>query len=518
MGVMLLVFSPCLYCDVTDSWMLKNKWKRIAIAAAGMYIEIILSGVAVYVWWNTTPGMIHHLALNVFFVTTVTTVIFNANPLMRFDGYYMMADWLEIPNLRPKSDKLLRDKFAWYCLGIETKPDPFMPETGIGWFVTYAVAAALYRWFILFGITLFLYTVLKPYGLQSIGIALAVMGVGGILFNMVYNVYKIIAAPRAEPMDYRKVLVTLSVIGLLVAGLLAIPLPLHVEAPFLLEPEAVQHVYVTTPGRIARVHVKPGDAVEAGQVLLELENFEKEDERERLLSEQELQERRLQTARALEDPTQAALALTKLESIRNQLQTLEDELRQLRLVADRAGYVVAPARLPEPKHDPVRRQLPTWHGTPLDPENLGAFLEPGTQVLSVAPDLKEYVAVLYVDQADRNDVAVGQAVDLKFEHLPARTYACEVTVISEREVQFAPEALSNKAGGVLPTVSDEDGRERLQSPAYQAIVPLRGDEQLVSDVALFKPGVRGYARFLVDRRSAGDWLWRWFRRTFHFRL
>ncbi|HUG93308.1 MAG TPA: hypothetical protein VML55_20880, partial [Planctomycetaceae bacterium] len=160
MGVMLLVFSPCLYCDVTDSWMLRNKWKRIMIAAAGMYIEIILSAAAIYVWWNTTPGLIHHLALNVFFVTTVTTVIFNANPLMRFDGYYMMADWLEIPNLRPKSDKLLRDKFAWHCLGIETRPDPFMPETGIGWFVTYAIAAALYRWVILFGITLFLYTVL----------------------------------------------------------------------------------------------------------------------------------------------------------------------------------------------------------------------------------------------------------------------------------------------------------------------------------------------------------------------
>lgn len=62
MGVMLLVFSPCLYCDVTDSWMMKNKWHRIIIGAAGMYIEVILSAVAIYVWWLTKPGMLHHLA------------------------------------------------------------------------------------------------------------------------------------------------------------------------------------------------------------------------------------------------------------------------------------------------------------------------------------------------------------------------------------------------------------------------------------------------------------------------
>ena len=103
MGVMLLVFSPCLYCDVSDSWMLRNKWKRIMIAAAGMYIEIIISAAAIFLWWYTKPGLLNHLCLNVFFVTTVTTVIFNANPLMRFDGYYIMSDFLEIPNLRPQS-------------------------------------------------------------------------------------------------------------------------------------------------------------------------------------------------------------------------------------------------------------------------------------------------------------------------------------------------------------------------------------------------------------------------------
>ena len=83
------------------------------IGAAGMYIEVLLSAFAIFVWWYSTDGMLHMLALNTFFVTTITTVIFNANPLMRFDGYYMMSDFLEIPNLRPKADRLLREWFAW---------------------------------------------------------------------------------------------------------------------------------------------------------------------------------------------------------------------------------------------------------------------------------------------------------------------------------------------------------------------------------------------------------------------
>ncbi|MBW3540301.1 MAG: HlyD family efflux transporter periplasmic adaptor subunit [Planctomycetes bacterium] len=512
MGVMLLVFSPCLYCDVTDSWMLKNKWKRIAIAAAGMYIEIILSAIAIYVWWNTQRGgLIHNLALNVFFVTAVTTVIFNANPLMRFDGYYMMSDWLEIPNLRSKSDKLLRDKFAWYCLGIETRSDPFMPETGVGWFVTYAIAAALYRWFILFGITIFLYTVLKPYGLQSLGIALAVFSIGGIVFNMVYNVYKIIAAPRVEPMSWKKATITVAVLGCLVGGILMIPLPLHVESAFLVEPHKVQHVYALTPGVLKEARVRAGDPVEKDQVLAVLENFEKEEELRMLQIEEEVQLTRFHTYQAIGDTTQAGLARERLKSIRRQMDELNVQIAQLTIRAPIDGRVVAPPRTPEPKHDPVENRLPTWHGTPLDPQNVGGFMEEGTHVLSIAPS-EQMDAILFVDQSDRNDVAVGQTVTLKFDHLPSESYEEAVADVSEREVQFAPEALSNKQAGELATVTDEHGRERLTSAAYQARV------HLSEDLALMKPGVRGRAYVLVEERTAWDWIRRWWSETFTFRL
>ena len=511
MGIMLLVFSPCLYCDVTDSWMLKNKWQRIMIGAAGMWIEIVISSIAVFVWWYTQPGLLHHLSLNVFFVTAVTTVIFNANPLMRFDGYYMLSDLLEIPNLRPKADKHMRERFAWYCLGIESRPDPFMPETGRGWFIFYAVSAAAYRWIILFGILLFLYTVLKPYGLQSIGITLAIVSVGSVIVNLFVNVYQIIAAPRIDPLSYPKVTATLAVLSLLIGCGLMVPLPLHIESMFLIEPTDVQLVYTTKPGRLTEVSVHAGDRVVADQPLAKLTNTEKEDEYRKLRVQEKVQEIEVRVAHVRADYSQQPIAREKLESIRAQIEDVKQQLKSLDVRAPCSGVVVAAERIEKPPQDAANKQLERWHGTPLDPRNLDSYLLEGTHLLSIAPG-DGLDAVLLIDQGDRNDMYPGQSDELKFEHLPDRTYTGTVEKISPSDLLFAPAALSNKSGGALPTVTDAQGRERLTSIAYQATVHLEEDAQWLI------PGMKGWARCVVDRRTAGEWIWRYLRRTFHFRL
>ena len=528
MGVMLLVFSPCLYCDVSDSWVLKNKWKRIMIGAAGMYIEIFLSAIAIFVWWNTSPGLLHNLALNIFFVTTITTVIFNANPLMRFDGYYMMSDFLEIPNLRPKADRMLRESFAWYCLGIESRPDPFMPETGKVWFVLFAVSAWFYRWFILAGITIFLYTVLKPYNLQSIGITLAVVSISTIFGSMIFNIYKIISAPRIEPMSRPKISATLSVLVLVVAVTLAMPIPWHIEAMFIIEPHDVRHIYSTTPGHLQDIKVgenqqvvggdKNGDGIideeERAQsdVIVVLTNEDKEDQLDNLRLQELIQTKaQIPTHESLDEQTEAELARRKLETIQGQINEFQRQITELRVVAPINGRVVPPSRTPEPKLVEGDAQLSQWHGTPLETRNIGSFVDSRIHVASIAPD-ELYQAVLLVDQGNRNDIMIGQEVEIKFDHLPATTYIGKVEDISDRHLEFVPELLSNKLGGEIPTVTDSQGRERLQSIAYQTTVLLD------QDVELLRTGMRGRARFLVDSRPLGRWIWRYLNRTFRFRL
>ncbi|MGZ0170165.1 MAG: hypothetical protein ACKVHE_11460 [Planctomycetales bacterium] len=524
MGIMLLVFSPCLYCDVSDSWMLRSKWPRIMIGAAGMYIEILLSAFAIFIWRYTDQGLLHNLALNIFFVTTITTVIFNANPLMRFDGYYMMSDFLEIPNLRPKADKLLRESFAWYCLGIESKPDPFMPETGKVWFVCFAIAAGIYRWFIVIAITVFLYTVLKPYGLQSLGATLAVVSISTIMYSMISNLYKMITAPRIEPMSKPKMAFSLTILFCVCFAVLSLPMPLHIEATYIIEPLDVKHIYTQTPGELTDVPVKAGDKVDGTQVVAQLRNPDLEDQKRDLLNKRKIQAVEFDTQRIVGNEGRMSLAENQIALLTVQLKEVQQRLDALTIKAEIAGTIVEAPRVPELPIEMARKQLSTWNGTPLHPKNIGATIDERTHLLSVAPS-HLFQAIVLIDQGDINELSQAelvarledsekkhQIIQLKFDHLPSRTYEGHIQEVSKNPLEYVPEQLSNKLGGDLPTVTDSQGRERLLSSVYQATV------ELDQDVDLLRSGMRGLARFRVEERTAGQWLWRYINQTFHFRL
>jgi len=576
MGVMMLVFSPCLYCDVSDSWMLKNKWHRIIIGAAGMYIEIILSAVAIYVWWLTKPGLLHHLALNTFFVTTITTVIFNANPLMRFDGYYMMSDYLEIPNLRQKSEKLLKEAFSWYCLGIESRPDPFMPETGKAWFVTYAIAAWCYRWVVLFSISMFLYTVLKPYDLQSLGVTMLIFSMSGIFFAMFRSIYQIIATPRMEPMSKTKMAISGIVFGGVLWVAFSTPIPWYHEAACVLEPKGVVTVPAPVAGQIVlpenyrayyesiaafekniRPDIQPkadstdpsvllidpdavhllagmptpeeyahipqnGDRLKKGDVIAILEQPEDYRRRDDLFRRTaELYLRSLEIARYdkinyVKGATDAlAQALNLQETIRELVKL--NVQRVVRAPAD--GVLVAAKRVaeqPASAIDPMK--LKAWNGTPLDPENAGCRLEAGQELVSVAPSDK-LQAVLYIDQGDRDDLNGEMEVEIKLDHLADITWLTKVNQVSLKGEVMAPEALTTRFNGPLATKPGDQGQEQLASTAYRAIAEMHFETpESKPDAVLMRPGMRGTARFIISHRTAAYWLWRYVCETFRFRV
>ena len=138
MGIMVLVLTPCLYCNVSDSWMLPNKWHRACIGAAGIYVEVVLASICTFLWWVSEPGLFHNLCLNVMFVCSTSTIVFNANPLLRYDGYYVLADLVEIPNLRQKATTILSRKLGEWCLGLEPPDDPFLPQRNQVFFALYS--------------------------------------------------------------------------------------------------------------------------------------------------------------------------------------------------------------------------------------------------------------------------------------------------------------------------------------------------------------------------------------------
>ena len=121
--------------------------------------------------------------------------MFNANPLLRYDGYYILADLMEIPNLRQKASTILNRKLGSWCLGLEEPDDPFLPQRNQMFFAFYTVAAAIYRWVILFGIIWFLYKVFEPYGLKVISQMLAIVSIVSLVAMPVWKLGKFFYVP-----------------------------------------------------------------------------------------------------------------------------------------------------------------------------------------------------------------------------------------------------------------------------------------------------------------------------------
>ncbi len=275
MGLMLLVFTPCLYCNVSDSWMLPNKWHRVFIGAAGMYVELILASIATWIWWFSTDGMVNFLCLSVMFICSVSTVMFNGNPLLRFDGYYILMDVLEIPNLRQKSTEILKRWFQTYCLGLELQENPFLPQRHRFWFALYTVAAVAYRWIVVFSIIIFLNKVFEPYGLKMLGRLMAISGLVGMVVTPIWQSIKFLRTPgRASKMKRNRVIATTVAASVLVGLVAFLPLPFHVDCAVEIQPQKAEQVFAMTPGRLVRWHKQPGDAVQAGEALAELESAE----------------------------------------------------------------------------------------------------------------------------------------------------------------------------------------------------------------------------------------------------
>jgi putative peptide zinc metalloprotease protein len=266
MGMMLLVFTPCLYCDVSDSWMLPSKWKRAAIGAAGMYVEVIIASIATYLWWNSHAGIFNQLCLDVMFVSSVSTILFNANPLMRYDGYYILSDILEIPNLRQKASSILSRTATQWCLGIKQPEDPFLPQRKRGLFALYAVASSLYMWMVSASIFLFMWSVFKPYRLEVLGQILAAGALWGLVIRPLQSMIKFLNVPgRRDEVKALNVTVSGIVAAVVLAAIALIPLPQRVWCAAELRPRGEEMVYVTVAGRLESLAVKAGDVVKKGR-------------------------------------------------------------------------------------------------------------------------------------------------------------------------------------------------------------------------------------------------------------
>jgi putative peptide zinc metalloprotease protein len=517
LGVMLLVLTPCLYCNVSDSWMLPNKWHRAAIGAAGMYVELVIASICTYIWWFSEPGLLNFLCLSTMFVCSVSTVLFNSNPLLRFDGYYILSDLTEIPNLRQKASTILSRKLGAWCLGLEEPDDPFLPQRNQVFFALYTVAASIYKWVILFGILFFLYKVFEPYGLKIVSQMLAFVSLSSLVAMPVYKIGKFFYVPgRLHQVKRKNVNITLGILTAAALFILFCPLPYRVVCPIELKPRDAQPVYVQVPGTLEAIDVTPGKPVTKGEKLGQLTNVDLEvtiNDLEAVVAKEKIRVAVLHREQfALANQT-AALALGSAEE---SLRTSEAQLAQRRLdrsrldlVAPAAGTVLPAHDEPEPPATGVQR-LPRWSGNPLDKKNLGAFLTPPTVFCQIA-DPTKWEANIVVDQENIEFVHEGQDVKIKLELMPYRTFHTTISEIGP-EMEFTSPQLSLKGGGEVASKSDKSGAERPINISYQA------NAAIDDDSGALVTGLRGTAKIAADWQPIGKRVWRYIVRTFNFHL
>lgn len=479
MGVMLLVFTPFPYVDASAAWLFRERWKRVLTGCAGMLFECVLGAIAAILWARSGPGVVHQVAYNVMFLATVSTVLFNLNPLLRFDGYYILSDLCDSPNLHQRSSRQLLFLLERHLFGLRSARPVTGSRREAFWLTVFALASGVYRILVLGIILLYLAKQFLGLGIALALFALVLWVVGPLWKALKY----LVAEPRLETCRGRALGSVAGILALLLVGLFVVPFPRHFRAPGVVRAEPAWHLLTEVDGRIETIFATPGARVEQGDLLLRLSNPD--------LADTHLQ-------------TQAALAET------NARLRLARETQPSSVVPLEARLAVLRRRLAEIEERESRLEVRApsdglWSAPLLD-QAQGLFVPRGTELgMIVPPDSFRFVAI--ASQEDASDLFGAE-----LKHPEVRLRGQEAWALVGSDPRIAPAetrrlptpSLGWMAGGAVEVRPDDPSGRTTLEPHFEISVALSPEA-----------GVRllhersGVARFELDPVPLG---WQWVRR------
>jgi len=470
MGVMLLVFTPLPYMDATSSWSFKSRWQRALVGAAGMITEFFVAALAVFLWAYTSPGTLHSLAYNMMAVASVSTVIFNGNPLLRFDGYYILSDLLDIPNLYPRSMRFLRHLVERYVFGYKDSVSPAQGFKEASWMCSYGILSGIYRFVVFTGVILF---VADKWLLAGLLMALVCVISWGIVPLFRLTTY-LSSSPRLARTRTRAVAIIAGAFVLVVILLAVIPFPNRFRAPGVME--ALQYVKVVNdaPGYVEKVLARPGAEVRLGAPLVTLANRELELETEAALAQREEAMAMVRKARQMEKADLEPL-LKRLDTVETKLKDLMVQKESLTVKARESGIWVAPK---------IQELLGSWlpRGT-----TIGEIVNHGDFRFSAVVSQEE-ASELFTGHIEKAEVRLyGQSGN----NLDVRDYQ----IIPFQHEKLPSAALGWLGGGEVPiSTKDQTGRQAAEPffQIYAHVIP-------GADVLLLH-GRSGKLRFTLDSK------------------
>ncbi len=464
-GLMLLIGMPVPYVDASATAVFPDKRARMVVGAAGVLVELAIASVALLVWLEVSPGFVKLVAFQAMAIGGVSTLLFNGNPLIKFDGYYVLCDALEIANLGTRANKYLRYLVETGVLGLPERRPLDVRADERPWLATYAVLAFIYRVFLTITIALFVST-----QFFSVGIALAIWS---FTLQVVVPAGRGLMVLGRDPRLAEQPMATYgrgaATGAALLFALFLLPLPSWTLAEGVVWlPEQAQ-VRAGASGVVTRVFVESGSEVARGTPLLEI-NDELLVVEVRVLAAREREARARLEAKAARDRVDAEIAREELRAVRAEYARARDRLGEGTVRAPEAGRFVLPRA----------------------EDMLGRYFEKGTVIgyldIQGAPTIRVVVP--------QDDVAMiradSQSVSVRFP----KSAAFEARL--EREVPQATDRLPSlalgAAGGGRFAVdqSDEEGLTALES-LFQFDVRL-GEESAV-------PGIGSLAAVRFDHSS-----------------
>lgn len=472
-GFSLFVLVPAPYVNASAASAFRSRFKRVIVSAAGIMVELALASAALAIWLNVQPGLVSDLAFVTMFIAGVSTLLFNGNPLLTFDGYYVLCDALDLPNLGPRSRE-------WWA-GVLRRLIGRENATGLRpargerkWLLLYAPMSLAYRFFV---------SGLMIFWIGGHSLVLGSLAASVVAFTLIvkpgWSAVARLAGLPAGQVRRRAVGIAAAVIAVVLLALCALPLPYQTVASAVVWPPEQARVRPGTDGFVAQVIVREGERVAAGDLLLKLEDPVLFAERARILSQIE----RLQSngyAALLDDPVQSQNAAQELTRVNGDLQRIEQRIASLDVRAQTGGTLVMPRQ----------QDLP---GTLVrQGDTIGYVLAGGS--IGVRAAVPEYDAALVHDNTRSAEVflAEGKATAVHAElvrDLPAATHT------------LPSAALGDRGGG--PYVTDPADREGLRSLDPIVIVDLT-----LPSTEVQRLGGRAWVRFEHDAEPVANRWWR----------
>lgn len=430
MGLMFLIFAPVPYVDASGASAFRSKQRRIVVGAAGMLAELFLAALAMYVWVMVEPGVVRVLAFNVMLIAGVSTIVVNGNPLLRYDGYYILSDLIEMPNLGQRGQRYLTYLSDRYLFGAKELQAPDETLSEKRWLASYTILSWFYRIFVTVSIILFVAGEFFIFG-----VLVAIIAAIGMLVMPIWKSVKHLLESHTLH-RYRARAIRLTVASIVVVLLfgLFVPMPLRTQTEGVVWLPDQALVRAGVNGSFQRWLVEPGAQVSKGTALLMMDDAQ-------LVSELAVAQAKVAEAESrysaaqFEDPVQAAVLLQQLEYERSALEQVNERYERLVVYSEVDGVLTVPK----------------------SQDMTGQYFKKG-ELLGYLMNREQLVARVAVAQDNIDLVRTRfKAVELRFADAISNTYPVSVL----REIPSAlnelpTAALSPNGGGHIP-VDPNDG-------------------------------------------------------------